>query len=481
MDPIAVEVRFLPFTPRSLIERLLPEEMARRVLPLLDRIAPPSSAAEAAATGHFAASAFAVRVVSAGLAYISQMLLARWMGGFEYGIFVVVWTLVITLGVVFAFGLEQSVITLLRKYALDGDHGAARGLIFAGRLFTFLVSATIAAAGCTLLWLRPDLVSDYRLVPIFVAAVCLPIYTVSEVQDGIAVAQGWPDLALYPTFIARPGIILALLALVVALGIEPKATTACWAAVIATWGATAAQTVAIGRRLAAVLPPGPRRYDVAEWLRLSAPMALVDGFLVLLNSIDILLVGRFAEPDRVAIYFATVKTLVLVHFVHYAAKVASANRFASLWHADARADLAVFVRRLVKWTFLASLVMAVAVLLVGRPLLALFGPGFTEGFPILFVLVLGVLARSSVGPAETLLSMAGQQASAALVYGLTLAVCLVLNSILIPIYGIWGAATGTTAAMVFESFVLAAVVRRRLGLDVFVLASASRTSAPDRP
>ncbi len=465
-------------SPRALIERYLPTAVAHRLVAILDRVAPPAAATDAAAPGHIAASAFVVRVVSAALAYVSQMLLARWMGGFEYGIFVVVWTLVITLGVVFALGFEQSVVTLLRKYSHEGDPGAARGLVLAARLVAFVVSSAIAATGCALLWLRPDLVSDYRLMPIFVAAVCLPIYTVAEIQDGIAVAYGWPDLAFLPTFLARPAIILALMALAFVLGLEMRAVTACWTAVIATWAATLVQAIAIGRRLAAALPPARRRYDVALWASVSAPMLLVDGFLVLLNSIDILLVGRWAEPDRVAVYFATVKTLALVHFVYYSAKVASAKRFASLWHAGARVELEIFVDRMVKWTFWASAAMSIGVLLVGRPLLSLFGPGFTEGFPILFVLVAGVLARSSVGPAETLLSMAGQQTASAVVYGLTLAVSLIANSLLIPIYGIWGAAVGTTAAMIFESVVLAVVVRRRLGLDVFVLASAARASPP---
>ena len=213
------------------------------------------------------------------------------------------------------------------------------------------------------------------------------------------------------------------------------------------------------------------------WVGLSAPMFLVDAFLVLLNSVDILMVGRFAEPDRVAIYFATVKTLALVHFVHYAARVASAERFATAWHAGDRAGLVTFVARVVKWTFWASLAMSIALLIVGRPLLWLFGPDFTEGYPILFVLIVGALARASVGPAETLLTMAGQQSASALVYGMTFAVSLLLNAILIPIYGIWGAAWATMAAMVFESVVLASVVRRRLGLDVFVGTSTEKASA----
>jgi O-antigen/teichoic acid export membrane protein len=420
-----------------------------------------------------AASAFLVRVGSAALAYVSQVLLARWMGGFEYGIFVVLWTLVITLGVVFALGLEQSMVTLLRKYAHDGDHGAARGLIDGGRLVAFLVSSLIAFAGCVLLWTHPVLVADYRLVPLFVAAVCLPIYTIAEIQDGIAVAHGWPDLALLPTFIARPALILALMAAAFLFGLEMTAVNACWAAVGATWSATLVQSALIERRIATTIPPARRRFEPALWLRVSAPMFLVDSFLVLLNSVDILVVGHFAEPDQVAIYFATVKTLALVHFVYYAAKVASAKRFASLWHAGDRTELGAFAGEVVKWTFWASLAMSIAMLIVGRPLLSLFGPGFTQGWPILFILVLGVIARASVGPAETLLTMAS-----AAVYGITVAISLVLNIGLVPLYGIWGAAVGTTVALVAESVLLAVVVRKRLGLDVFFLATRNRFHPP---
>lgn len=463
-------------SPRRSIERLLSAEALRRPVAAVTDLVGSIVASEGSTTRRMAASAFGVRVFSAGLAYVSQMLLARWMGGFDYGVFVVAWTLVVTLGVVFAFGFEQSVVTLLRGYAQAQDPGAARGLVFAARLFSFLVATTIAAAGCAVLALRPDLVADYRLVPIFVAAICLPIYTVAEIQDAIAVAEGWADLALVPTFVARPAAILVLVGLAVVVGLGATATTACWAAVIATWSVTLIQGVILGRRFAAVVAPAPRRYEFRHWARVGAPLFLVDSSVVLLASLDILFVGRFAEPDRVGIYFATVKTLALVHFVHYAAKVASSKRFATLWHAGAQDDLAAFVHRTVRWTFWASLAAALGVLLVARPLLSLFGPGFTEGYPILFVMVIGVLARASVGPAETLLSMAGQQTASAAVHGLTLVCGLLLNSIFIPIYGIWGAAVAATVTIVFESVVLSLVVKQRLGLDVFFLAPAPTRS-----
>jgi hypothetical protein len=45
---------------------------------------------EASLTRRFAGTIFVIRVLSAGLAYLAQILLARWMGGSDYGIYVYV-------------------------------------------------------------------------------------------------------------------------------------------------------------------------------------------------------------------------------------------------------------------------------------------------------------------------------------------------------------------------------------------------------
>ena len=53
--------------------------------------------------------------------------------------------------------------------------------------------------------------------------------------------------------------------------------------------------------------------------------------------------------------------------------------------------------------------MALVVLALGKPMLMLFGPGFDAGYPLLFLLVVGVVARAAVGPCESLLTMSGNQ------------------------------------------------------------------------
>jgi O-antigen/teichoic acid export membrane protein len=247
-------------------------------------------------------------------------------------------------------------------------------------------------------------------------------------------------------------------------GYPASASIAVIAALAATYATTIAQLVGVTRRLDARLPKGPHRILFGRWFRVSLPIFLVESFFFLLTNADVLMVGRFMPPDAVAVYFATVKTLALVHFVYFAVKAGVAPRYSAFTHGGSHAELAAFARQTVSWTFWPSLAMALFVLAVGEPMLALFGPGFSDGYPFLFVLVIGVVARAAVGPAESLLTMSGNQNICAAVYALTLAMNVGLNVLLIPAMGLWGAAIATATAMVFEAAALSLTVWRQLGI-----------------
>jgi O-antigen/teichoic acid export membrane protein len=105
---------------------------------------------------------------------------------------------------------------------------------------------------------------------------------------------------------------------------------------------------------------------------------------------------------------------------------------------------------------------------MGRPILWLFGPEFVEGYPLLFILSLGLLARAAVGPIERLLNMLGEQKTCAVVYAGAFALNLVGCFALIPGFGATGAAISTSTALIAESIALFLVTKRRLGLTSFV-------------
>ncbi|MEC9344325.1 MAG: polysaccharide biosynthesis C-terminal domain-containing protein [Pseudomonadota bacterium] len=452
------------------LDRLLPPPVATRLTSHLARIdAILSGADDSAVSQRTALFAFAIRVFSAAIAYLSQVLMARWMGDFEYGIYVAVWVAAVILGGIACLGFQTGVIRFISEYRTANDLDHLRGVIRGALSWSLAAATVLALIGCGVLYMFSEHVTSYYVVPIYLAAVCLPMMALQETQDGVARAFNWPGTALGPTFIARPLLILAAMALFVAAGMPADANTAMLAAVIATYGASVAQFVSLRAKLGTTVPKGPSVYRPREWLLIAMPIFLVEGFYNLLTNTDILFVSYYLSPDQVAVYFAAVKTLALVHFVYFAVKAGAAHRFAAYRKAGDTTRYEAFIQETVAWTFWPSLALAIVMVLFGRYFLMLFGPSFLAGESLLWILAFGVVVRSTVGAAESVLTMSGEQATCAAVYAASLMVNLTLNFSLIPVYGLQGAAWATTFALFFEAIALYAAARRRLGLHIFII------------
>lgn len=423
---------------------------------------------DGASTGRNALLAFSIRVAGAALAYLSQAVLARWMDGFEYGVFVFVWVWVLILGGLAPLGLSTIAIRFVPEYRETGRLDALRGLLFGARAFAFGAATLIMVAGLAALHIFGDWLTGYYWLPAFLILFCLPVYALVDVQDGMSRGFAWIDIALSPTYIARPLLLLGAMLGASLAGLPLTAVTAAGCAVFAYWACGLIQTLLLERRIARTVPAGPHAYDFRLWIRTALPLVLVLGFELLLQNTDILVLSRYLEPGDVAIYFAALKTIGLVSFVHFAVGTAVANRFSA--H-NARGDnegLALAVREAVRWTFWPSLAGAVLLLALGKPLLWLFGPGFTGGYPVMFILAAGYLVRAAMGPAEFLLNMLGEQNRCAAVLSLSALANLALNFALIPLYGIYGAAIATAISVGAAAVALFLLARLRLGLNIFV-------------
>jgi len=458
------------FSAATTADRLLPERLALRARPLLGRVdAVLFSADERGEASRMSVIAFVIRIVSAFIAFVSQVLLARWMGSFEYGIFVLVWVTMVIAGNVSCLGFHTSVIRFIPEYREKRQLAELRGVLAASQLFVVFASTTTAAVGILAMLLLSAHVESYYVVPFVLGFICLPMIALSDMLQGVSRANAWAVFSLSPTYLVRPVLILLVMGGALLLGYAGDARTALTAAILATWLATLWQLLGVRSRLNRTLPPGPRKLDMRLWLVVSLPIFLVESFFFLLTNADVLMVGFFMKPEDVAVYFATVKTLALVHFVYFAVKAGVAQRYAAYTHGDTD-KLADFARETVSWTFWPSLVMAAVVLALGEPMLMLFGPDFVSGYPLLFLLVLAVVARSAVGPFESMLTMTGNQNVCAIVYALTLLINIALSVILIPLLGLWGAAIATTASMLFEATALSFTVWRRLGIVMAIFA-----------
>ena len=367
--------------------RFLPEPLRGHVHGML------MGSGERASSGRGAITAFLIRILSAAIAFGSQVILARWMGSFDFGLFTSAWIWITVIGTLLTFGFATSVIRLLPEYRELEKPELARGFLFSGRVLTVSAGVLAMLAGWALI--AAGVVQGPLVLPLALVLAALPAYALTDFQDGVGRAQGWIDLALLPPYVFRPILLFVFIAIVALQGHVHSATSAALAAIAATWVTAAIQYFMQKSRMAQVLPEGPKAFAIPKWVSLSVPLLLLDGFSLLMLNLDILLLNLYVTPDQVGIYFAAIRTISLVSFVHFSVAAVAMPKFAALYATGRNEDIFPALREMQNWTFWPSL-FGVAILLgLGYPLLRLFGPEFTVAYPIMFILALGLLVALS--------------------------------------------------------------------------------------
>ena len=416
-----------------------------------------------------AGKVFLVRVGSAMLALVSQVLLARWMGKFEFGIYIYVWTWVLMIGALSDFGLSSAARRFIPEYTELGSLDRLRGFLTRSRWLAFAIATGIGGIGALAVTLLAPWLDHFILIPLYLACTTIPVYGLVQIQSGVAQSYDWPNLALMPFYIWRQLIITVLMGGAWLFNAPTDAVTAMVIAVVTSWAVTIGQLFVLDRRLRKRIEPGPKRYETKVWLATSLPMFVVEGFYLLLTYVDILALEHLRSPDEVAVYYAAARLLALVAFVYFAIANAATHKFTKYHVAGDTERLKKFFGETIRWTFWPSLAACALILALGKPLLWLFGGSFEQAYAVMFILAVGMLSRAAVGPAERLLNMLGERKQCAGVYAAAFAINLVLCFVLIPYLGIEGAAAATSTALAVESILLYRIAKRRLGFHVFLL------------
>lgn len=415
-----------------------------------------------------ASQVFAIRLVGAGLTYASMVLLARWLGPHDFGIYAYVLVIVTLLGLGFSLGFNSSGLRFVPNYLarkrlrrLSGFVRRSHGLVLAFSVFGALCCAGLAFA------FRSS-IEAYYFVPLLVGLLCVPVWTLLNQFESTARSFGWVNVAYVPGFILRPLLLTAFVGGAVWLHGEADAVTAVWALTGACAIAALVQglLVAFGIRphLATVKPI----FHTPHWFAISLSFLMIDGFRMLLDNTDVLMIGKLLDPHSVAVYFAAIRSGGLVAFVSFSMMAFAVPKFAEIHSTGSRQDLQKFVTEVIHLMFWPSLLAAGLLAVLGPFVLSLFGPDFGTGYPAMLVVLVGLVLRAATGPVEYLLNVTGHHRDTMRVYAVAAVASIVLNLLLIPAFGIIGAAIATYTAMLGGNIYLYTLVKKRLGVSAFI-------------
>lgn len=437
----------------------------RFLQPLLARA---GAEGESLASGFAAIKVLIIRCTGAAIAYATQVILARTLGQTEYGIFALVWVWIVVLGHLSPLGISQIVCRYVPHFFARGEDDLLRGFLSSSTQFIALFSGLACVIGAVILWLAEPLINTIYTLPFVLALLVFPLIAIQDYVENLARAFSWPLLAIAPPYVVRHGLIgLGMIGAVV-LGAPGTA----WMAICVTFGATlistSGQAILVFRKIRKLVPKGDKTVRKREWLKTALPFIFVDGTNILFSNADILILSLFVEPSAIAVYFAASRIIQLVAFVPYAATAATAQRFSALNAVGDHAGLRKLARHTTRFTFIVASGAAGFIYLIAPFLLDMFGAGFSYAMPVLLALMVGMMVQTFAGPGEDLLTMLGHERICASSAAAALILNIILNLLLIPIYGVLGAAIASAVSIGLRSLVLTWLVKQRLDIDIIL-------------
>lgn len=198
--------------------------------------------------------------------------------------------------------------------------------------------------------------------------------------------------------------------------------------------------------------------------RFTAPRGLASLVQVTLQRIDIVLVAIMRGPAEAAIYTAATRFLVVGQWGSLALNNAAQPRFTEFFSVNDRKSANAVYQATTAWLVLMTWPLYLLAVVYGPEILAVFGHSYSAGNAVMVILGLAALVATAAGQVDMVLITSGRTSWSLSNMVLTLAVNIAVDLLLIPKYGITGAAIGWAVAIAVNNLVPLAQIAILIGL-----------------
>jgi O-antigen/teichoic acid export membrane protein len=400
------------------------------------------------------------------LLFAGYVVVARILGVERFGIYAIAIVLLHISQTISRAGLSEGAIRYVALYGEVGNKGRVKGTLVGAIGLPLLLGVFLGLAFIISSHAIADLFGKPALGDVITAvAVAVPI--TASMMVAASATRGFRRMQyfVYTKNVFHP---LTNLVLVVFL---------CYFLDLGASGAVFAWAIASGLALILaiwfvlrVFPEFTRvkaSLNWAELLKFSCPIALAAMLNMLFMRIDIMMLGYFRPAADVGVYSGVVQVVVVLSM----GLTALNSIFGPIVAAEHKAKdfhtLDELLKIAGKWVFLLTLPLFIVMVLCGKQVLAIFGDQFQAGWLALVVLCTFHFLSVSFGPVSQTLIMSGKQMHQLVNVVAGLLINIILNLILIPRFGMSGAALATGVSLLCFCMAGLLEVRYILGLWPF--------------
>jgi len=395
----------------------------------------------------YAGITFAGAAFGGLLAIIDEALIARFLGVAAYGLYALAFMLARIGSIIAAFGLPVTILHFLPIHLRSNDRARALGSIIGGIMLPLAMgSALTLLLGKLDHWIAVGIfdapqATDYIRNLGFI----VPLIALSEVLGHTARGFGRAFYYVLIRNLAPQIFFLGVLLYLSHFG-GPK--------IAVTYGligsyllACALGFVLISGLVRSIIGKVRPLFELRALYSYALPVVLNASVALVLLWTDLFQLGIFTNTWTVGIYRACMQIVVVFDIITSTFAAAVGPIYPVLIHERRQTELRDTYLAAIHLPTLLATPIFLLILVNASDLLSIIGPHFTPGAPALCILAAGHLLRVSFGTAAMLLVVGGKphvEAGNAVIAAL---LNTVLNLVLIPRFGLAGAATSTATSI----------------------------------
>jgi O-antigen/teichoic acid export membrane protein len=410
---------------------------------------------------------FAIKIAAAGLGFINGVLLARILGPAEFGKYSLALSVITFSSMVAGLGFPILATREVATRAASGEWERLSSFLYSAQRLT--IASTAAMSGAVALAFSFGELSVMGSAAVLVLG-CLMVGVLALNQLRAAILRGLQRVVLadIPDLLARPVVILALLAGIVITG---SSATSVHALAVQLAGSVVALSLGAywlkkyrPRALKAAVPDkhGVRSISRAVPFLSASLVASLEG------QISLYILSYLGTPHQVGILQAATQIVNLISLGLVAINLPLQPSLAVAWSTGQRDQAQALLRDSCKWGVLISALPALLIFALPGLALKLYGTAFLDSAPSLRILAIGQMFNAAAGSCGVLLLVTGHQRVVVLGSLISLVVNTVASLLTVKTYGAVGSAFSITLSMIFWNAFYAAYAIKKLSLHTSI-------------
>lgn len=384
---------------------------------------------------------------------VFSIVVARSLGAEQYGLYSLGYALVPILSMLALLGLQTGMVRYMPTAIRQRDDAGVWGIIQVGAGLPAALSLVLAA-GLFLLAdpLASQVFKEPRLAPVLrLMCLCIPLEALSFIA--FTINQSFKRLEYN---VLANNVVLPLTKLFLTMGVLATG--------LGTLGVVTAHVIASALGLALLVyfvnslfslkrPWRAAGHTAGTLLRYSLPT--YPGWVIntVRGTFETLVLGILGLTTGVGIYTVTARfTLIGSMFMGSIAGI-SAPIMADLHSRREASQLKAFYKTTTRWLVMFNLPLFLTVVIFATPLLSIFGADFESGATALMILAVGTLVYTGTGVGATVLDMTDHPKVNSINSAFAVFIAIGLDLLLIPLWGVVGAATASALATVLINVV----------------------------